>query len=250
MSAATDRINAVVPRVLPIAVGFLVVAVGYYWLLQPGIAVLSRSRSEAQTLEVRVRGLEVAVARSRGLSWPDETHALKMFEEQVAKEDRVADVAERLTRAVTESATDGKLRNLAMGTSDQLETGAPGQARPAAAGEAETIDPRWGLFPFSLTHTPLTLSFDASYGTIVSFFAKIRDLPTAIEIRSVRLTRGLPLMSMQLTVFVFRRGDVLPGWSLAGSVPPGPNMPMPPLVEQPSSNPLVPRIVEPRGPGR
>jgi Tfp pilus assembly protein PilO len=254
MSAATDRLNAVLPRalprVLPVVVGFVVVAFGYYWLLQSGISSYVRSLAEARTLETRVRALDDTVARGKGMTRPDEAEALRLFEERVSNEDQVADVLERLTRAVTESATDGKLRNLAIGTGDQSTTGAPGQPRPAAAGSTETIDPRWGLFPYNLTHTPVTLSFDASYATIVSFFSKIRDLPTAIEIRSVKLTRGLPLMTMQLTVFVFRRGDMIPGASLAAPAQPEENAPRPPRVEQPVFNPLAPRIVEPGGRGR
>ena len=249
MSAATDRLNALLPRVLPIVVGLIVVSAGYSWLLQSGIADYRRIRDDAQTLEARVRVLEETVARSRGMTWPDEARALTLFEERVSKEDRVADVAEQLMRTVAESATDGKLRNLAMGTGDQSATGTSGQVRPVAAGEIETIDPRWSLFPYTLSHTPVTMSFDASYGTIAGFFSKIRDLPTAIEIRSVKLTRGLPLMNAQLTVFVFRRGDMVPGASAAGTAHPGANTPLPPGFEPPATNPLVPRIIEPRGPG-
>jgi hypothetical protein len=249
VSASTDRINAVVPRVLPIAVGVVVVAIGYYVLLQPAITAFLRSRAEAETLEVRARALEEEVVRGRGLPWPDEAQAITMFEERVSKEDRVADVAERLTRAVAESAIDGQLRNLAMGTGDQPDAGATGRALAAAAGEAESIDPRWGLFPFSLTHTSLTLSFDASYATIVTFFSKLHDLPSAIEIRSVKLTRGMPLMSAQLTIFVFRRGDMIGGQSPLGPSQPGASVLPSTAIEQPSANPLTPRVVGPRGPG-
>jgi hypothetical protein len=249
MSAATDRINALLPRILPVVLGVVIVSFGYYWVLEPGIADVLRNRVEVRTLAARVRVLEERTARGGGIVSTDQDQAISLFEQRVSKEDRVADVGERLIRAVAESATDGKLRNLVMGTGDPPAAGLAGQVRQVAAGEVETVDPRWSLFPYRLTHTPVTLSFDASYGTIARFFSKIRDLPTAVEIRSVKLTRGLPLMSAQLTVFVFRRGDLVAGAGAAGSLQPTPGASQVPEPAGPPANPLVPRVVEPRGPG-
>ena len=249
MSAATDRINALLQRILPIVVGVIVVALGYYWVLQHSIADYLRSRAEVLALEPRVRVLVARVTHGRGTGWPDEAQAITLFEERVSKQDSVAVVVELLMRAVAESATDGKLRNLAIRTDEQSATGTSGQVRRVAAGEIEMIDPRWGLFPYSLTHTPVTLSFDASYGTIASFFSKIRDLPTAIEIRSVKLTRGLPLMSVQVTVFVFRRGDIQPGTGAAVPLEPAPGAFQRSVTGGQPTSPLLPRVVEPRGPG-
>lgn len=248
MSAAANRINAALPRLLPLVVGVVAVAAGYFWLIQPGLADYRRIRAEAQTLEARVRVLEDSITRSQAMALPDRPQALELFEQRVSKEDRVADLVERLTRAATESAIDGKLSNLTIGSGDQAAPDASGQVRPAEAGEPGTVDPRWSLFPYRVTSTPVRLSFDASYGTIAGFFSRLRDLPTAIEIRSVTLTRGLPLMSVDVTILVLRRGDLLPdagpGYQLQpaqGSPPPGPDgLP---------ANRLVPRIVEPRGPG-
>jgi hypothetical protein len=249
VSAATDRTNAALPRVLPLAVGVLAVAAGYFWLVQPGIADYRRIRAEAQTLDARVRVLEDTIVRGQKTAGPDGPQALELFEQRVSKEDRVTEVVERLTRAVTESAIDGKLGNLAIDSGDQAAPGTSGEARPAEAGEFETVDPRWNLFPYSLTHTTVRLSFDASYGTIAGFFSKIRDLPTTIEIRSVKLTRGLPLMSVELTVFVFRRGDLLPDVRAAVPFQPAPGAPRLSGPEGLPANPLVPRTIEPRGPG-
>ena len=241
MSATSDRINALLERVLPIVLGLIVLAFGYYWLVQPAIADYLKSRSDMLPLEARVRFLEDRVARGRGVAWPDEAEPLRLFEDRVSKDNRVADVVERLTRAIAESTTDGRLRNLAMGTGDEPATDvSSGQVRPATAAEGEKIDPRWSLFPYNLTHATITLSFDASYGTITSFFSKVRDLPTAIEIRSVKLTRGLPLMNVQAKFFVFRRGDILPG---AGVLGPSQSPTGPPDGLRP--NPLAPRTVVP-----
>jgi Tfp pilus assembly protein PilO len=249
VSAATDRINALVPRVLHLIVGVMVVAAGYYWLLQPRIDGYRKLRAEAQTLDARVRVLEDAIARGRNMTWPDRAQALDLFERRVSKEDRVAATVERLVKAVTESAADGKLGDLAISTGDQAAADTSGQERPASTGEAETIDPRWSLFPYSVAHTAIRMSFEASYETIATFFSKIRDLPTAIEIRSVKLTRGLPLMRAELTVFVFRRSDRQPDAGAVASFQPTLRTPRLSEPASPAGSPVVPRIIEPRAPG-
>jgi len=241
MSATGDRINALLERVLPTVVGLIVVAFGYYWLIQPALTDYMKSRAAMLPLEARVRFLEERVARGRLVAWPDEAEALRLFEQRVSKDNRVSDVVERLTGAIAESAADGKLRNLAMGAGDAATAEAAGQGRPASERDVEPNDPRWSLFPYALTRTPVTISFDGSYGTMVSFFSKIRDLPTGIEIRSVKLTRGLPLMNVQVKLFVFRRGDML---SDAGVIRPAVTAP-----DDQRSSPAAPRVVLPGGSG-
>jgi len=258
MSARTDRLNAVLQRALPLVVVAIVLGFGYYWLLQPVVSGYLRSREEARPLESRVKVLEATVARLQGVQWPNEGEALTLFEERVAKDDRVGDVMELLTRAVADSATDRKLRNLAISTGDEAvaavagaSAGAAPRVRPASAGQAEVIDPRWSLFPYRLTHTLVTLSFDSSFSTIQGFLWRLRDLPTAIEVRTMTLSRALPLMRFQITLLVFQRGDALaPVPAAAAPSPSGPPV-MPPA--QPSGvvvpNPMAPRVITPRGPG-
>jgi hypothetical protein len=236
-----------VSRVLPLAVALVVLVAGYLWLVQPRIADYRRIRVEAQTLETRVRLLQETVDRGRALDGSDRPDALRLFEKRVSDRDRVADVVERLTRAVAESAADGRLRNLTIATGDQAARSI--QVRPAAVGETDTADPRWTLFPYSLTHTPVSLSFEASYATIAGFFSRIRDLPTAVEIRSVKLTRGLPLMSVEMTAFVVRRGDAQPDAGTAVLVQQARTAPWYSGPEQLPADALTPRVVQPRGPG-
>lgn len=241
MSATGDRINALLERVLPIVVGLMVVAFGYYWVLQPALADYVKSRAAMLPLEARVRFLEERVARGRRVAWPDEAEALRLFEQRVSKDSRVSDVVERLTVAIAESATDGKLRNLAIEAGDAATAETAGPGRPASAREVEPSDPRWSLFPYALTRTPVRISFDGSYGTIVSFFSRLRDLPTGIEIRSVKLTRGLPLMNAQVKLFVFRRGDMLSDAGVSRPAVPSP--------DDQRSSPAAPRVVVPGGSG-
>jgi hypothetical protein len=240
VSAATDRFNLIAPRALPLLAGLVVLGLGYYWFVGPNVVGFTKAQAEARALDLRVKMLRQAVGQGQSGKSPDGNEAFKRFEERVSKDDRVAEVSELLVKAVTESATDGKLRNLAMGTGGELTRGATEPVR--AATDARTIDARWALFPYNLTFTPVTISFDSSYSTIAGFFAKIHDLPTTIEIQSVKLTRGLPLMHAQITVLVFRRGDRV---ATAEVLEPERAAPTPAASQSPSlPNPLIPRIIE------
>lgn len=244
MSAASDRINVLLPRVLPWAAAALIVSVSYSLYLQPIVTGYTKSRAEAQSLETSLRRIQITVDRGRQTAWPDEAEPLRLFEARVSKDDHVADVAELLTAALNDSATDGKLRNLAIGTGDDALPSVPAGARKPGPGEAEPIDPRWSLFPYQLRHTPVSLSFDCSYQTIVNFLWRVRDLPTTIEVRSMKLTRGLPLMHLEFTFFVFQRGDSTAP-AVQQPVQPAPETLAPPRTEDPAQNPFTPRLLRP-----
>jgi len=239
--SAGNRVNTAVERWLPVAVALVIVVLGYVWILQPRVADYMRSRTETQTLQTRVQVLQDAVARGRGGEAPDESAALKQFEARVSPDDRTADVVQALTKALLDSATDGKLRSLVVNTGEDAVSAAGGAPRVVFSGGNESIDPRWSLFPYALTHTPVMVSFEASYATIARFLWRVRDLPTAVEVRQLELTRGLPLMKMQLTVFVFRRSDVRTG-AVSADAPPAP-------PAGPDDNPLTPRVTRPGQPG-
>ena len=248
MTLSNRRINAILQLVLPYVIGIAIAAVGYFWYISPVFTTYLRSRSDAQALEARLRGVEAVVARGRSAAWPDEAEPLRLFESRVAKDDHVMDVVELLTKALNDSVADGKLRNLAIGTGDEAVATSPSAVRTTLPGDAEVIDPRWSLFPYPLKHTPVTMSFDCSYATIVNFLWRVRDLPTAIEVRSMKLTRGLPLMSVQFTFFVFQRGD---STATASQQPPQPATETPPgpRTQEPAQSPFTPRLLKP-GTGR
>jgi hypothetical protein len=71
------------------------------------------------------------------------------------------------------------------------------------------------------------ITFESTFEAAASFLWRVRDLPTAVEIRSATMTRGLPLMKVEVLIRVFQRGDL---------VDPGPAIP----TGEPASTPAGP----------
>lgn len=244
MKVTNRRINVLLQLLLPYVAGIGIAAAGYLYYVKPAFDAYLRSRTEARALEDRLRGVEAVVARGRVVAWPDEAEPMRLFEARVSKDDRVMDVIDRLTKALNESATDGKLRNLAIGTGDEALASSPAGPRKPGALDADVIDARWSLFPYPLKRTAVTISFDCSYATIINFLWRVRDLPTAIEVRAMKLTRGLPLMNVQFTFLVFQRGDALQPLQ---QTPAAPGMESPSGLpnEPPPLNPFMPKLLQP-----
>ncbi len=224
--SAVNRATDTLERAIPVVAVAAIALVGYFWFVQPRITEVLRNRTEIANLEGRVRTLQDTVNRGRGVATPDEAAALKLFDERVSKDDRVSDIVETLARTAMASAPDGRVQGLRIETGQPVRW-QPGQRPAAAGGDGEapdSPDPRFGLFPVTLTYTPVTVAFESSYGTIARFVWQLRDLPTTIEIRSMALQRGLPLMKASIRIFVYQRGDAV----VSPAVPvPGPGGPMP-----------------------
>ena len=54
---------------------------------------------------------------------------------------------------------------------------------------------------------------------------KVRDLPTTVEVKSATLTRGLPLMKMEVLIWVYQRGAAVS--QEPGPAPGAPGTPAP-----------------------
>jgi hypothetical protein len=221
--SAANRTSETLDRVLPVIVVAAIVALGYFLFVQSRVAEYLRARTEITTLEARVGTLQDTVNRGRTAPSADEAAALRLFEERMSPDDRVADVVELLARLAADSAPKGTMKGLQIvtGTSARWPTGSAGQAatRRGSGEPADEPDPRFGLFPVTLTYTPVTVSFQGSYGAIERFVWRLRDMPTMIEIRSMELARGLPLMQVSIRLFVYQRGAAVVS---PGLIPPGP----------------------------
>ena len=232
MSAA-NRTSDMLSRVLPFVVAGAILLLGYFWFVQPRIAEYLTNRGEIANLEIRVRAMQDTVNRGRSTPSADEAAALKLFEERMSPDDRVSDVVELLARTALDSAPTGRVKGLqiATGQSAQWAPGQAGAVTRVGNDEPELPDPRFGLFPVSLTYTPVTVSFDAGYEAIERFLWRLRDLPTMIEIRSMALARGLPLMKASVRVLVYQRGAAVATPDLLAPEPGGaPTSPLTPRV--------------------
>jgi len=148
----------------------------------------------------------------------------------MSAEDTVADVAAASRRPVLANAPAGKLRAFVIESGDRMSSrpqGGSGETAAIAGGGIDGVDPRLALFPYAVTYTPVRVSFESTFEAAGNVLWQLRDLPTFVEVRSATLTRGLPLMRVELVVRVLQRGVALdaatPGMSgAAGPAVAGP----------------------------
>ncbi|HNV02682.1 MAG TPA: hypothetical protein PLE61_02500 [Vicinamibacterales bacterium] len=207
------RAGEALERLLPFLVIVAVAAAGFMWAVRPRLDAYLAARADAAALGERVRTLQASIDRSRGLAAADPQAALAEFEARASADDRVADVAALLARAALDSAPAGQIGGLTIETGDRVPRAAAAAAATVrlAGGQGRGLpddgpDARFGLFPYAVSWTPVRVRFDSTFGAIGAFLSTLRDMPTIVEIRSVRLTRGLPLMTAEIVVRVYRRG--------------------------------------------
>lgn len=229
MSTSTTRVTNTIERFLPLIVLVVILLFAYFWFIQPRVTSYLAGRGEVSSLEARLQGLQNTVRQGRTETPSDSAAVMRRFEAMVSADDKVADVVEFLVRTATASAPKDKFRGLQVQTGDPLRPGGTDRGPRVAGSPVTEGDPRYQLFPVALVRTPVTISFESTFEGIAEFVWRLRDLPTLIEIRSLELTRALPLMKASMTVFVYQRG---------AAVPDGPPVPDP----QPAPPPAMPRV--------
>jgi len=213
VKANAARLNDAIVRLLPFLLGVAIVTCGYLWFIQPSLGTYLRTRADVAALNNRVSTLQQTTDRARAQTPPDMQTSMRDFEQHMSREDKVADVAAALAKAVLDSAPQGKLRGFAIETGDRIQQagGAGGRSTPrvAAGTTDEAPDPRVLLFAVPVSYTPMRMTFESTFEAAAIFLWRVRDLPTAVEIRSATMTRGLPLMKVDVLIRVFQRRDVV-----------------------------------------
>jgi hypothetical protein len=227
------RAGASLERLAPFLIVVAIAVVGYFWFIQAPLANYLRARVDTATLAERVRTLENAKARSGRIPAGDLDAPVREFEKRVSRDDKVADVTGQFAKTVLECAPPDKLREFAIETGARVssEGNAAGVRAAALLSSSLSPDPRFSLFPIPVSYTPVKVTFASTFEAVAAFMWRMRDLPTTIEIRSATLTRGLPLMKLEVTVWVYQRGD-------AATPAPGPAQPL----AQPPVSPTAPRV--------
>jgi len=233
VKARTAGLAEALERLLPFLTVAIIITAGWFWFVQPRLAAYLRSRNDMAALEERVRTLQQASSRPQPAPAADMERTVREFEARVSPEDRVAGVAAALAHAVLAAAPAGQLRSFVIDTGDRVSAsrGAAAERAPASGGDGpDGADPRLALFPYAVSYTPLRVSFDSTFEAAGEVLWQLRDLPTVIEVRSAALTRGLPLMKIELLIRVLQRGTMIdvaaPAVPAAAAAPvPGPTAP-------------------------
>lgn len=205
-------------RVAPILVTLGIVVLAYFLFIAPRIADTLRSRQDARTAENRVRAMQGVVARGAAEKGPEDPWPMAEFERRTPLRDQTSDIVEELAQIAQSSAASPQMKALTIDTGERVPVEWPSSGAPRAAGNTtiEALDPRFELFHTPLQYTPISVSFASSYRGIGTFLWRVRDLPTTIEIRTLELTRGLPLMTSKLVIFVVQRVGTAPPTAAPG----------------------------------
>jgi len=220
----TEAFSEALERLLPFLTFAAVVTAGWFWFVQPRLAIYLRAHTDAAALEERVRTLQQASSRTRAVPPVDLDLTQREFEARVLSEDRVADVAAAIAQAVLASAPPDGLRAFVIDAGDRVSASRGDRAE----GGGDGADPRMALFPYAISYTPLRVSFESGFETAGDLLWRLRDLPTTVEVRAVTLERGLPLMKTELVIRVLQRGDAVDvpaAAAPASAAAPGPTAP-------------------------
>lgn len=211
-----DWLTAHHRRIVPIVVPVLIVGVCYLTVIEPRARAARRAQAETIAVRARLSAIPVGVTVPRGEIASVNTAG--EFEHRVPATDPVPDLLERLARVALEGSPSGSLRRLKIETADRVELAGPGaEGGPRVASTStDQPDPRFALFATSLTYTLISVKFEATYPALGGFLWNLRNLPTAIEIRSLDVTHvAVPaedsrFLQVELVLFAFQRGAATP----------------------------------------
>ena len=226
MRPRANALSEALERLLPFLTFAAVVTLGWFWFVQPRLATYLKARTDTAALEERARTLQQASSRAREVPPADLDATQQEFEARVSSVDRVADVASAIAQAVLASAPPDELRAFVLETGDRVAAPRGGDANAGG----DSADPRMALFPYATSYTPLRVSFESGFDTAGDVLWRLRDLPTAIEVRAAAFERGLPLMKTEILIRVLQRSEAaeVPASALPASAAPpvpGPTAP-------------------------
>jgi hypothetical protein len=237
VKARTAGLAETLERLLPFLTVVVIITAGWFWFVQPRLVVYLRSRTDTAALEERVRTLQQASNRAQPAPAADLERTAREFEARVSAGDKVAEVAAAFAQAVLANAPAGQLRSFVIDAGDRASTSRGAAAERTSASGSDGADPRLALFPYAVSYTPLRVSFDSTFEAAGNVLWQLRDLPTVVEVRSATLTRGLPLMKMELLVRVLQRGGTIDAGAYA----------LPAVVAEPVPGPTAPRLAPSAG---
>jgi hypothetical protein len=174
MQLDIERIKQLAPFALPL----MIVVSGWLFLIRPAAAE-ARAERELDLLRQRLAQARASVAEPPPPAPADDP--LAAFERQVAAHDVSSQVIQQLAALAKNAA----VTNLLIETGERVAVTSP--IGPQANGTGNLPDPRFTLFDSPLAYSPVSMSFDADFGRLGQFLWDLRDLATAIEIRTVEL---------------------------------------------------------------
>jgi hypothetical protein len=218
-----SRAPASVKKYGPLALALLVLVVGYLWFVGPRLAATFQAGRDVGSLERRAAGLRAALS-SAGSKGGESRRGVAEFERLVSRDDRLPEVMEIVARLALDPPDADRARGLVLNSGESARGEGVSSAVPGQPPVADDLDPRWALFPGSVGSTPITVAFETTYERLGQFLWRLRDLPTLVEIRSLDVSRALPLAKVKMTLLVLRRTERPPAPASGTAARPGPRV--------------------------
>lgn len=187
-----------VRRFAPVALAVVVLAVGWMFLVSPVASRNAERGRQVDTLRQRLTQVRASLNEP-----PPEAilgDPVADFVSRVAAGDASSSVLEQLAS----QASAARATNLLIETGERVVLTDP--SGPQVAGGVQ-VDPRFQLFNTSLSYSPVAMSFDAEFQDVGTLLWRLRDLPTAIEIRTLEITPSAtpPRVHVAMTLFAYAR---------------------------------------------
>jgi hypothetical protein len=183
----------------PAGAALLIIVGGWILLVSPALGRSSRASRQVTSLRQQLE--QVRASASGPAPAPVQGNPVAAFERQVAPGDASSAVLEQLANL----ASAAQATNLLIETGARVVIAPPGG--PQVANQA-LPDPRLALFNVQLSYSPVTMSFDADFESAGGLIWSLRDLATAVEIRSVDLTPiggDLRRVHLSMSLFAYAR---------------------------------------------
>lgn len=180
--------NTLARLTLALAGPLVVFGVLYLVAVEPGRSSAKAARGQLDAIRAEL-DRERAIVR-RNFPRVTEMSANQEFEQRTPEENPASDVADAIT-SLANGPVVGGVKDLSI---------------EIVSADGAPVDPRIALFQTRVTHTPMTVTFDAEFVQIGRFFWNLRMLPSTFELRSVELGPAAgSLMRVKLVLFVFQR---------------------------------------------
>lgn len=183
-------------RAAPFALPLLIIVIGWMFVVRPVASGNASVAREVDQLDQRLAQVRASVSQPPPPQVVGDARA--SFERQVPARDVSYQVFEQLARLAR---AEGAM-TLEIETGDQVVVAAAG---PQPTGGA-LPDPRFALFEAPLVYSPISMSFDAEFARLGQFLWNLRDLATAVEIRTIDV-KAAPggRVHVTLTLFAYAR---------------------------------------------
>jgi hypothetical protein len=212
-------LTSALSRSATLIVAIAVALVAYFWLIQPRVTAYVLARNDVRTKQVRLQTGQEALARAARIQPVTDAAFMADFNRRMSADDKVSEIIASIAKALATDDSGTHVRGLLIeagehqrievqsAVADERSDFQPRVAQNPEAGRRGVADgdPRARQFPVPLLCTPVAVSFESDFESVGTFLWGLRDAPTVVEVNSLAIERGLPLMRVRAQLLIYQR---------------------------------------------